>query len=369
MRKSLIALALVLFATISYADSELIYDGLIIDRVDRWDTYPTHLYIDGVHHIWFCSNPSDPNTGGNGTNDAIFHSTSTQLDPGGWSTPVEVLDKAGVPFADRHVCDPTLILGSFFHDATSYSHAMYFTFDDASSPVGVNNAVGAAFSNDGVTWVVLPNPVIVTEQPSDATYGAGASSVAWGPEVGTIQQVFRDTTIDSNHWGRHRLKTSTDGIAFGPTPGQATLLTEQGYFNATGIEADIAFNPVDSRWYAALATTSFSPDFAAVRLLRSITDNLDGEWELLGEVGESLTGEMTHNNPALARNANSTLFVDANGWGYMFLGTGPPIGEQEWWLGQVRFRVFEATSPTIHDSFRTIGQNREPGDVLGPRKK
>lgn len=357
LRISLSHALISLLLTFSVAAAELQFDGQVLDRANAWDSYPSHLFIGNQHHLWHCSTSSDGS-------DAIFHSTTSSLSSGSWSTPTLVLDRDDVVWADQHTCDPTVLLGDFSYGGQSYTYAMYFTADDGSIGVGVNNVVGVAFSNDGVSWTVHGTPIITPQNGLNGTYGVGGSSAAWGPDPGVIQKVYRDTTVDGNFYGRHRLQTSMDGVDFGPDPALVTQLTEAGHGGFSGTEADIAYNPIDGHWYAAISSLGFDPDFFAVRILRSsLPGDLGGSWEVVGDITESLVGSERPNNPGLARNENSTLYVDPMGWAYVFFGTGPQ-NVFLWELAQVRFRVFETAIEVVEDSFTGVGQNRGVGDAL-----
>ena len=56
--RSAMFIALVLYIFLHSAAAmgqEYLYDGTIIDQPNIYDGYPTHLYLDGTHHMWFCA--------------------------------------------------------------------------------------------------------------------------------------------------------------------------------------------------------------------------------------------------------------------------------------------------------------------------
>lgn len=110
---------------------------------------------------------------------------------------------------------------------------MYFTAHVPSS--GGDNSIGVAFSKDGISWVVPPNPIIVPAG-NPAFYGAGMSGVARHPSNGRLMHAYLDTTYDP----LLRLKESSDGINFTPNPPWATQLHLAGRLGNDGQGPDIA---------------------------------------------------------------------------------------------------------------------------------
>lgn len=309
--------------------AQILYDGAIIDRLNKWDSYPTHLFYDGKHHVWWCSRSSVSGTVSQYV-DGIFHVVKTgSLGPGDWTGWQEVLNHANTPWPNNHVCDPSVIRGSFSYNSNTYSHALYWTSDTNSTQGGIDNAVGVAFSNDGLTWVPLPTPVITTYNPPNGTYGAGAGGVALDPTTGKLLYAYDDTTLS----GPTRLKESTDGRTFTPTPPYETRL----YATVFGSSSpDISFNPQDSYWYATVQLYD-----VAVYVLRSRYKQAPlAQWDVLGVIDVTTTGNVRNNNPGLGKDSNSHLFVDSQGWAYVFFGTGTD-SPSTWQVAQARFRAVD----------------------------
>ena len=76
------------------AATNFIYDGVILDNANSWDGYPVHLLVDGVHHMWWCSQIAQ-----GVLVDSIWHSqkSSPLSTLSGWSAPQKVLDHTGAP--------------------------------------------------------------------------------------------------------------------------------------------------------------------------------------------------------------------------------------------------------------------------------
>ena len=362
---ALLASTLLLFAgTVVLA--ETIDDGVIIDRLNRYDAYPTHLYLNGVHHIWFCGRAP-------GGQDAIFLTTkASSLGPGSWSTPLLVFDRQDSPWATVHTCDPSVVRGEFTYNSVAYELALFYTADDGSGGVGTGNAIGVAFSNDGISWMSHPTAVIQATDPSTPEYGAGQSSVSWLPGTTTLTHLYNDTTTTTNFWGRVVQRTSTDAINHSALT--FTMLTESGVSgNANG--PDAAFNPVDRRWYAVLNTNTIPPanppdPDLGIRLVKSRTENsLLGEWTALSDIDTADTGETTHGNPGVARNETGTLFIDEDGYLYQFFEIGEWRPDVDTWrIAQFRYRFRAFPGPAVVDTFTRVGPLRATGSNLHGRQ-
>ena len=61
---------------------DVVFDGVLFERPNAWEVYPSHVFISGTHHIWYCGT-SDTFPG----IDGIFHVCKDgDLGPGGWSS-------------------------------------------------------------------------------------------------------------------------------------------------------------------------------------------------------------------------------------------------------------------------------------------
>jgi|GEM_PF-3036821 len=353
-------------STAVFGVGETLYDGVIIDRPSVYDAYPSHLFIDGIHHIWYCGASDVTNT------DAIFYTTkSTPLSQvGGWSSPLEVVNNTNVAWATQHICDPNVIRGAFTYNSQPYEYAMYFTGDDGSAPQGIRAAVGVAFSNDRVSWVTHPARIITATDPLAAEYGAGQSTVAWAPDNSdTLYQLYRDSTAVFGVDSEILLAATTDGLTYSPIPGTETLIPETGVNGINATSPDLAYNPLDRHWYAITHTFGFGgptiPDFR-VRLLRSkAPDALLAEWDQLAEWDVGDSGEETNIEPSLARNENGSLYIDENGWLYVFFTVGEWIPNfNTWGIAQARYRVVDPKGKTVADNFTNMGPRRRAGQTL-----
>jgi hypothetical protein len=346
------------------AQGQLIFDGQILDRTGAWDGYPTITFINGVHHIWWCSSHAD-STGG----DAVYHATKpTQLGPGGWTVHGEVVNHLLSPVATDLTCDPSLVKGDFVFESVHYAYALYYTYNTGSG--GTDNAVAVAFSNNGADFEFYSDPVILPDDGFTGLYGAGASSAAWGPNVGVLNTWYYDTSHPGGGLGQVRYKSSTDGIAFTPTPSLPTSLALGfGPANFAG-SPDVAYSPVLREWFAETGRLdALGPNNELILELLIIRshDGLEptAEWSEVGRIDTALTGQAWNVEGGLARFSDSSLYIDRNGYGYLLFGAGEEVSAGPTWrIFQVRFPVL-SSPPLILDSFQHFGIFRTPGGNLG----
>jgi hypothetical protein len=336
--KGLLLASLLVLAT--PATAQVQYDGVILARTNRWDSYPTHIFDGSKHTIWWCSRATV--SGSLDTYvDSIFRSQKTgSLGPGGWSSFLEVLKNTQTPWASNHVCDPSVLRGTFSYNNHAYSHILFWTSDTNPTIGGVDNAVGVAFSDDGIAWTVHPTAVIQSYNAYNGTYGAGAGGAAIDPLTSQITYAYDDSTLNP----QSRLMTSSNALNWAPSPPTTTMIVSSGRTLANS--SDIAYYPADQHWYAAVQTFDTQGIYSGeTRVLRSTNPNqLTGSWTTVASLSSSLTGNQINNNPGLGRLSNGNLFVDAQGWAYVFFGTGPADDPWKWDVAQARFRP--ASSPS-----------------------
>jgi hypothetical protein len=305
------------------AEAQILYDGIILGRSGKYDGYPTHRYSAGTHTMWWCSQ---------GTYDEVWRATKAgSLGPGGWTAPQKVFGTGQSLWSVRHTCDPAVIGGSFSFEGKHYSLALFYTgWADQDG----NNAIGVAFSNDGLNWKSHAQPVVVRYGTTPG-YGVGMSGLTYDPVSGKLLHAYLDSTLSPYL----RLNQSNDGIHWTPVPGLATQLMAAGRFQ-DGQGPDIAYNPVDGHWYATIKNTDPAGIYdGETRVLRSAHPDVLGSWEVIGIFNSSVTGWQQNQNPGLGKNGDGNLFIDAQGWAYVFFTVGNPRPEHSTWeVAQGRFR-------------------------------
>jgi len=317
------------------------YDGEILEAdptvtIHPHSYAPAHLFHEGKHKMWWCdwSNHHYP------WQDAIWYAEKTGdlSDTGGWSTPVMVHNINNITWGEFHTADPEIITGNFTYNSNSYTYALYFT---SVIDLGVEdyvNRIGLSFSNDGQNFTAsTPDPVITPDGPhTPPAYETGMSGMSWDPVANKYVHAVFDSTVGNLVTRRY----SDDGIVW-TAPGINTKINEIGRSNG-GQGPDIAYNHHDQHWYAVVKC----PDSSAVydgetRVARSVDkDDLLSDWQLLKIIDKSITGNRGNHNPGLGKNQDGSLYIDDQGYMYVFFGTGTGFeGDATVRVGQTRLHV------------------------------
>lgn len=337
--------------------TDFVFDGVIADRPNKWDSYPAHMFVGDTHVLWWCGT-SGFSGSINSLVDGIFRASRTgSLGPGGWSTPVEVLNHTQTPLATNHVCDPTVVLGEFQYESLEYSHLLLCSYDDDQPPGGDNGAEGAAFSNDGISWVAVPAASILPDFPFDGSYGAGAGSLGWGANLGVLNHIYTDTTRPESPW-ETRYKYSSNGYTFEPTPSLPNSWVDGLVGLDIGADSAVAYSPFHQRWFGAARTIDNEFD-GEIIIISTESPSIGGPWFEVGRFNHQLTGVEFNNNPEFARKADSTLLIDEAGFAYILFGAWPVGQALQGKVYQVRMSL-AADLPRIGDSFQHVGVSRTP---------
>jgi len=285
------------------------YNGVTLSRSD-YDYAPSVMIGDGSQiKMWW--------GGGTGAGDGIYYST---LSGGGWSTPLLVMQKSASGWDGQHVCDPSVIKGSFIYSGTTYSYAMYYTATYDS--IGYDSHVGVAFSNNGTTWVKnAANPIL--SPTGDATpptlqYGAGMQTAYVSGGLVTI--MYFDSTGAGN---KLYMVTSTNGINFS---GKTLLPNPLSYEHA----GDISYSPSESKWYVMTKNGNDEEIF----IYETSGSALTSTWNYKGNISSSTTGNVRNHNPGWLRSPNGDIYKEAvTGYKYIYYGTGT-TSAGTWDIGQ-----------------------------------
>ena len=136
-----------------------------------------------------------------------------------------------------------MVKGSFTYNGTNYSYAMYYTsYCDALN----GNAIGVAFSNNGINWVKYANNPIIVPQWSDDGYGAGQAQV-YNTDGGSSLWLFH-TDVGDGGGNRMYRRTTTDGITFS-SPVQ---VIDTGSSNMAG--TGMVYDSSTDKWYLFVGT-------------------------------------------------------------------------------------------------------------------
>jgi hypothetical protein len=300
-------------------------DGAIVGRGGLYNYSPSVMQIGDVQKFWWCGtgkNPTNPSQ----TSDAILYEsvdTVTHME----SDPVIVLAETKGTWDQMYTCNPRVIRGTFVNplgDGTTYTYEMFYV--GTSQTFG--NAIGAAFSNDGIQWTKYPEPVIPTT--SYANYGVGQPG-AYNVDGNSSITLFYEDYTPTLH---HVEATSTDGVHF----------TVQGTLTTNGLDpahpnpdwGDIGYDPSTKYWYAAFDMPTRDPsttgDFAergqyGFQLYRIPASSLltgTEPWQMLKVVDTNLTGYESNFLPSLLHGQFGNVNIGSYPTLQLFVSTALP---------------------------------------------
>lgn len=243
----------------------------------------------------------------------------------------------------QYTCNPSVVQGSFVNplgDGVTYGYAMYYV----GTTSGVDNSIGAAFSQDGITWHKYPIPVLTFADTGHGYYGYGQPQAVivdgrvellfedWDapavPAPGPVRShAQRALTVPGHppiahvkaadgvqpaqvgtHW---YALANPDGVTFaGPA-----YITSAGLPVPTPSWGGAAFDPQDGRWYAAFndglrpaATTGGVQERGDGGVtLYATSDLLSGTWTPVDTIDTVATGSESNFIAGLLRDPNGDL--------------------------------------------------------------
>lgn len=270
---------------------------------------PSLIVEGGTTDIWWC---------GQGKTDVIFHRTYSAQ--GGFSPAQVVLQPRPGSWNRQYVCDPSVIKGSFRNpvDGQPYAYAMYYS--GADNLPGNNNHTGLAFSNDGVTWVDYPEPVIAPLNPTVAqgNYGAGQPATVnldghssllvfttdlTGPQgVAGFGDLYVRRTADAVHFDPPvRVPNRTgDGAAINPNSDFAYDASSGDIYVITGL-------PGRNCQQVACKDPARNPDRETFQMglyrmpLKALLSGTPATWIPVGTLNSDVTGFYLNHSPGFQR--------------------------------------------------------------------
>lgn len=210
-------------------------------RENRYNYSPSVIQSGEVRQIWWCGQAVNPTNKSQDT-DAILYE-SVNLKTNQTTPPVTVLAETEGAWDSAYTCNPKVIKGTFINplgDGKTYSYAMYYVATANTS--GNVNAIGVAFSNDGMVWNKYSRPVIMPTSPSG--YGVGQPAV-YNSDGKAAIWMFYENDDQIEH---HVAATSPDGLHF-TTEGTLTTagLNPNSVLSSWG---DMAYDSTNGYWYA-----------------------------------------------------------------------------------------------------------------------
>lgn len=285
-----------------------------VGNVGVYNYSPAVIQTGSLRQVWWCgqaSNPADSRQ----KSDAILYE-AINLTTKSAGEPQTVMAETPHSWDSVYTCNPRVISGTFTNplsDGQSYKYAMYYVGTAALS--GMQNSIGVAFSNDGVTWKKYPQPIIRTTTSTD--YGVG-QPVAYNTDGKSAVTLFYED-IDASI--SHVAATSTDGVHF----------IVQGTLTTAGLDpdnpnpswSDMAFDSKTSYWYAVFnrqlrpeATTGgvIERGQLGVELYRIPASSLltgATPWQQLATIDTNLTGYESNFLAGLVHDQYGNLNIDS----------------------------------------------------------
>lgn len=264
-----------------------------VGNVGVYNYSPSIIQSGNLRQVWWCGqgvNPAD-----HAQNTDTIQYESMNLITGYGDSPKTVLAETPHSWDSAFACNPRVIAGVFGNplgDGKAYSYAMYYV--GTTSPGGIANSIGVAFSNDGVSWKKYPQPVIRTT--TQVAYGVG-QPVAYNTDRKSAITLYYENIDPAVS---HLAATSSDGVHFIP----------QGTLTTAGLDpddpsptwGDMAYDPKTGSWYAVFnrslrpsSTTGgiFERGQLGVELYKIPADALltgTTPWQELGTIDTNLTG-------------------------------------------------------------------------------
>jgi hypothetical protein len=299
--------------------------GAVAGRTGVYDYSPSVIQTGNVLQSWWCGSAYNPN-------DTAQFSDTIQYQSVDMSThahygPVTVLSETPGAWDSVYTCNPKVIQGSFanpLNTGESFAYAMYYV--GTGTVDGLNNFIGVAFSNDGISWKKFPYPVISPET-SDG-YGVGQPALYNNDHHGAIRIFYED----SSKYVHHVEAISSDGVHF------TTLgtLTTNGLDPNSPTWGDMAYDPGTGYWYAGFNTPPRDPSTTGgvtergsygIELFRIPDASLltgATPWQMLTTVDTSLTGYEANFLPGFVRDMFGNLIAGSAIQLYNSISDPPP---------------------------------------------
>ncbi|WCS22749.1 hypothetical protein LOK46_16265 [Methylobacterium sp. NMS14P] len=275
---------------------------------------PSVITENGTTDIWWC---------GQGKTDVIFHRSYTPQT--GFSPARIVFQPTPGSWNRQYVCDPSVIRGRFINPANgqTYTYAMYYS--GADNLPGNNNQTGLAFSNDKVTWVDYPEPVIKPINPvvAQGNYGTGQPATFSDGRSGLF--VFTTDLTGPQGvrgFGDLYVRHTADGVHFG-APARVPNVTADGA--TINPNSDFAYDPRAGEVYVitglpgrvcqqvACKDPGRNPDRETYQMglfkmpLKAVLSGAPAAWRPLGYLNSDVTGFYLNHSPGFQRDGTGYL--------------------------------------------------------------
>lgn len=251
-----------------------------------------------------------------------------------------VLQASPAPAWDSfHVCDPSVVAGSFSYQGTKYGLAMFYLGNDLDA--SAHNQVGVAFANrpEG-PWVKLPQPVVTFERTDQ--WGAGQPTAVKMPgKPGTVLLAYTQGDTSTRAYAvsidlKKAEKAKASAPTLLPTAGLTGTEGAPDYLNGFDLVYDKRGGrfltvreqhpyPQDNPWWIGPSVQVAAID--ADDLMRG-----RGSWTPAGDINESLTGFTRNHNAGFARDWQGHL-IEKGSVTVVFTkscSSLPTVDDQDW---------------------------------------
>ncbi|PKU25112.1 putative Ig domain-containing protein [Telmatospirillum siberiense] len=295
---------------------------LTISNPQRYN-YGSSVLTDGqTDYIWSCSN-QQPSV----IQDSIFYTVAPSGEvPATLPTSVAVAPSSAAPWGSFHLCDPSVVRGSFSYFGTPYRYAMFATGTPLNA--STDNSVGVAYANDPAgPWTVAPTPVVANPYATSA-WGEGQPSVVYA-SGSNVLLTWTDGSPTLTRTEAAWITLSSQAGDSGPgwsmtvpwaiSGGGLRMTTAAGDYLH---DADMSYDPASGLVYAARPVGPY-PTAGSTQVESAVeVDSLplanflagNGTWSRVGAtITSAQSGAGRNDNPALVRNMDGTLPAGAVG--------------------------------------------------------
>jgi len=319
--------AMIFFTCLAPSNARADAAGLLIGRGSNnsYNYVPSVImHADGMQKMWWCAGP--------GPRDTILYRAINANTQQLITSTTKVLSEGAVGSWDSvFTCDPSVVMGNFSYpdgNGDRYTYAMYYTGTDNSTNGGINNGIGVAYSNDGITWRKWPFPIL---RVSTSEYGIGEQSVisADGQSAVWIFALQR-TSPGIQHY---HLYYSPDGVHLQ----YQFQVSEAGVLGNFLTQADFAYDYSTGSLYMVTDRINDEGTLDVYKMPWSTLSN--GTWERVASMGRNGSYKPTpasnlfNAGAGFMRNefGNNSLWLPNI---QVFFGSGPDKQQTELWWWQ-----------------------------------
>ncbi len=217
-----------------------------------------------------------------------------------------VLEPTRGAWDGKHVCDPTVVEGSYAYDGVTYRYAMFYTGSTDPQSIGYGNQIGVAFGNQLYgPWKKAPSPLVTA--PISAGWGVGQPSAVAVSDTQVLLAYTRSNPTT--------MYATVLDLADGAAP---VVVRAQWALPVSGtpgiLNGDIAHDPLTNEMVIVIdgppgvpAPVWLSNVVYVMRIPMADFYAGTGQWTLVKTIDGSVTGWDKHSNAGLVRTVRGTV--------------------------------------------------------------